>query len=164
MAAGIEAIRGWQTDQDIFDDAVATYGGLNRTDTRVIDLVERAGRMTAGEIATAARLTSGAVTAVIDRLEAAGFARRVRDTVDRRRVLVEITPALTELMQPIFHPLIEEGYRQMAGYDDKDFETIVTFLERTRASLAAHTARVHALIEERAAAKASTPAGREPTA
>ena len=159
MAAGVEAIRGWQTDQDIFDDAVATYGGLNRTDTRVIDLVERAGRMTAGEIATAARLTSGAVTAVIDRLEAAGLARRVRDMVDRRRVLVEITPALTELMQPIFSPLIEEGYRQMAGYDDDDFETIVTFLERTRESLAAHTARVHQLIADREAAKATVPAG-----
>lgn len=155
MAAGVEAIRGWQTDQDIFDDAVATYGGLNRTDTRVIDLVERAGRMTAGEIATAARLTSGAVTAVIDRLEAAGFARRVRDTVDRRRVLVEITPALTETMRPVFGPLVEEGVRAMAAYSDEDFETIVTFLERTRETLAVHTARVHELIAERDAAAAA---------
>jgi len=158
IADGVEAIRGWQTDQDIFDDAVATYSGLNRTDLRVIDLVERAGRMTAGEIATAARLTSGAVTAVIDRLEAAGFARRVRDTVDRRRVLVEITPALTERMRPIFGPLIDEGYRAMASYSDKEFETIVTFLESTRQTLASHTARVHALIEaRRSAAEADDP-------
>ena len=79
-------------------------------------------------------------------------------------MLVEITPALTELMQPIFRPLIEEGYRQMAGYNDEDFETIVTFLERTRASLATDTARVHALIEEREAANAPSRAGGKPRA
>jgi DNA-binding MarR family transcriptional regulator len=152
-AAAVEAIRGWQTDQDIFDDAAATYGGLNRTDTRVIDLVQRAGRMTAGEIATAARLTSGAVTAVIDRLEAAGLARRVRDTVDRRRVLVEVTPALDELMRPVFGPLAEEGYRALAEFDDEEFETIVEFMEQTRETLQHHIDRVHRLIAERDAAR-----------
>jgi DNA-binding MarR family transcriptional regulator len=152
IAAGVEAIRGWQTDQDIFDDAAATYGRLNRTDTRVIDIVQRAGRMSAGEIATAARLTSGAVTAVIDRLEAAGFACRVRDTEDRRRVLVEVTPALDELMRPVFGPLAEEGYGAMAEYDDDRLEVIVEFMERARASLVHHTARVFELIAERDAA------------
>ena len=152
MAAGVEAIRGWQTDQDIFDDAAATYGRLNRTDTRVIDIVQRAGRMSAGEIATAARLTSGAVTAVIDRLEAAGYARRVRDTQDRRRVLVEVTPELDQMMRPVFGPLAEEGYAAMAEYDDDRLEFIVEFMERARASLNRHTARVHELIAERDAA------------
>jgi DNA-binding MarR family transcriptional regulator len=152
-AAAVEAIRGWQTDQDIFDDAAATYGGLNRTDTRVIDLVQRAGRMTAGEIATAARLTSGAVTAVIDRLEAAGFARRIRDTADRRQVWVEVTPALDKMMRPVFGPIAEDGFRAMSEYSDADFETIVEFMERARESLNAHTVRVHELIAARDAAR-----------
>ena len=152
FAAGAEAIRGWQTDQDIFDDAAATFGGLNRTDTRVIDIVQRAGRMSAGEIATAARLTSGAVTAVIDRLEAAGFARRVRDTEDRRRVLVEVTPALDDWMRPVFGPLAEEGFAEMAKLSDEELEFIVDFMERVRATLNRHTARVHELLAERDAA------------
>ena len=151
-AEAVEEIRGWQTDQDMFDDAAAQFAGLNRTDTRVIDLVERAGRMTAGEIGAAARLTSGAVTAVIDRLEAAGLVRRVRDTTDRRRVLVEVTDEVGKWMAPVFGPLAEEGYRLMAQYSDEDFEKIIAFLRVQREVLARHTTRVHELIASRDAA------------
>jgi DNA-binding MarR family transcriptional regulator len=151
MAADL--VRGWQIDQDLFDEAAAAWAGLNRTDMRVIDLVERAGRLTAGEIATQARLTSGAVTAVVDRLEAAGLVRRVRDTVDRRRVLVETTPAVMELMAPVYGPVAEEGYREMAGYSAEEMQAIARFLERNRDFLARHTARVHTLIAERAATR-----------
>ena len=49
------------------------------------------------ELAAEAGLTTGAVTAVIDRLERAGYARRVRDDEDRRRVKVEVTPKLEQL-------------------------------------------------------------------
>src|SRR6266849_3407784 len=91
--------RSSQNATDRFDQAVADTLGLNRTDMRCIDILEREGRLTAGRLADRTGLTSGAVTTVIDRLEAAGYARRVRDTGDRRRVYVEIT----------------EGARQRAG-------------------------------------------------
>lgn len=151
-AGASEAIRAWQYDQDLFDEAAAAYAGLNRTDMRVVDLVDRAGRMTAGEIATRARLSSGAVTAVIDRLEAVGFVRRVRDTADRRRVLVETTPLVMERMGPVYGPVAEEGYREMATYSDDEMDAIGKFLERNREFLARHTARIHGLIAERDAA------------
>ena len=145
-------MRGWQTDQDIFDDLAAIYAGLNRTDTRVLDLVERAGRLTAGEIATAARLSSGAVTAVIDRLEAQELVRRVRDADDRRRVLVEVTDKVAERMAPVFGPLAEEGYRTLEQWSDEDIETVLRFLRYTREVLARHATRVQQLIAERNAA------------
>ena len=56
---GLE-VRGWQVDQDLFDDAVAMLAGMNRTDMRCLDIVSQNGPMTAGQLATAARLTSGA--------------------------------------------------------------------------------------------------------
>jgi DNA-binding MarR family transcriptional regulator len=142
-------LRGWQTDQDIFDEAAATYAGLNRTDTRVIDIVERAGRITAGELGAQARLTSGAVTAVVDRLEKAGLVRRVRDTVDRRRVMVEITPQVGVLMGPVFGPVAEEAYRNMREYSDEEFELLIEFLRMSREFLARHTTRVLDLVAER---------------
>ena len=151
-----ELIRGWQVDQDLFDEAAAEFAGLNRTDMRVVDLVERAGRMSAGEIAAAARLTSGAVTAVIDRLEAGGWVRRIRDTEDRRRVLVEATPAVMERMAPVYGPVAEEGYRAMTAYSDEAMETIAKFLEANREFLARHTARIHDLIAQRDAAGTPT--------
>ena len=147
--AGIEAIRGWQTDQDMFDDAVAVYLGINRTDARCMDILDRAGRMTAGQLASAARLTSGAVTAVLDRLERAGFVRRVADPADRRRVLAEVTPQLAERSAPLFGPMVEEGVRWISTYTDDQLETILDFMERNREVLARHTTRILEMTAER---------------
>jgi DNA-binding MarR family transcriptional regulator len=147
--AGVEAIRGWQTDQDMFDEAAAAFVRINRTDARCMDILDRFGRMTAGQLATGARLTSGAVTAVLDRLEQAGLVRRVRDTADRRRVLVEVTPRLAEMSAPVFGPMVEEGAEWIASYTDGQLETIVDFLERYREIIARHTTRVIDMTAER---------------
>lgn len=157
-AATIDTIRGWQTDQDMFDEAVATYAGINRTDFRCLDILDRGGRMTAGQLASAARLTSGAVTAVLDHLEAAGFVRRVRDPGDRRRVLIEVMPDLLAQSMTVYGPIIEEGNRVMATYSDEHLEAILDFMLRSRDMLARNTTRVLELIEARdreQAAKAS---------
>ena len=71
-------------------------------------------RITAGELAAEAGLTTGAVTAVIDRLERAGYARRVRDDEDRRRIKVEVTPKLERLAGAALRP--DDG--GMAGDDE----------------------------------------------
>ncbi|MBY8847534.1 MarR family transcriptional regulator [Saccharothrix longispora] len=66
--------------------------GLSQTDEKCLDLALRAeGPVTAGRIAELSGLSTGAVTGVIDRLEHAGYVRRVRDPHDRRKVLVEVT-------------------------------------------------------------------------
>jgi DNA-binding MarR family transcriptional regulator len=148
-AATVETIRGWQTDQDIFDEAAATYARINRTDFRCLDILDRGGRMTAGQLAAESRLTSGAVTAVLDRLEAAGLAHRVRDTADRRRVLIEVVPDLLKRSLPIYGPIIKEGARTMATYSDEQLETILDFMLRSRELLARNTTRVLEMIRER---------------
>src|SRR3954468_4449795 len=84
---------------DITDQVVADYLGLNRTDTRCLDIVERLDGVSAGRLATEAGLSTGAVTTVLDRLERAGYARWVQDPGDRRRVLVELTPSARRELQ-----------------------------------------------------------------
>lgn len=143
----VEEIRGWQVDQDLLDEAIAAYWGINRTEGRVIDIVDRAGRITAGQLGSEVRLTSGAVTAVVDRLEAAGLVRRVRDTADRRRVFIEVTPKTEALAAPIFGPLAEEGQRAMAAYTDAELELIDGFIRASRELLKRHATRVYGLIE-----------------
>jgi DNA-binding MarR family transcriptional regulator len=44
--------------------------------------------MTAGQLAKATSLTTGAITGIVDRLEKACWARRAADPHDRRRVIV----------------------------------------------------------------------------
>ena len=70
---------------DIADQAVADYLGINRTDARCLDIIGRLGGVSAGRLARESGLSTGAVTTVLDRLERAGYARRTSDPGDRRR-------------------------------------------------------------------------------
>jgi DNA-binding MarR family transcriptional regulator len=88
----VNEVRRSQNATDRFDQAVADAIGLNRTDMRCLDVIQREGPVPAGRLADETGLTTGAITTVLDRLERGGFARRVRDPNDRRRVLVEVTP------------------------------------------------------------------------
>src|SRR6476619_8108967 len=90
----IDEVRRSQSATDRYDQAVADAVGLNRTDMRCLDVLQLEGPATAGALAEATGLTTGAMTVALDRLERAGYARRVRDGGDRRRVLVELTPEL----------------------------------------------------------------------
>src|SRR4051794_39461066 len=80
-----------QTDFEDIDTAVADYFGQKKPAMGVLDSPPRGEKpITGGETAAESRLSTGAVTAVIDRLEKAGWVRRRHDPDDRRRVLVEI--------------------------------------------------------------------------
>lgn len=72
---------GWTND-------VAESLGVNSTDLMAGSYLYDVGPMTAGELAKATGLTTGAMTAAIDRLERAGFATREADVHDRRKVII----------------------------------------------------------------------------
>jgi DNA-binding MarR family transcriptional regulator len=140
-----DAVRAYQTVNDNFDQAVADHVGVNRTDARCLDLIDQAGGMTAGELARAAGLTTGAVTAVVDRLEAAGLARRVPDASDRRRVRIEATEKLWEVSQPLIGPMVEESMAILDDYSDEELERFTEFLRRAIELQLRHVERVRAL-------------------
>ena len=144
-AAFGNAVRAYQTGVDNFDQAMADHIGINRTDSRCIDLIDQAGGMTAGELAKAAGLTTGAVTAVIDRLEAAGVAQRVPDPNDRRRVRIEATPKLWELSEPLIGPMLEESQAIIDDLTDRELERFTEFMNGVIEIQARHTERVRNL-------------------
>ncbi len=75
-----------------FAARAAEQVGLSTTDHRCLHLARNSdGPLTAGQIAELSGLSTGAVTGVIDRLERAGFVRRVRDPYDRRKVRLEVS-------------------------------------------------------------------------
>jgi DNA-binding MarR family transcriptional regulator len=114
------------------DQAFADSIGVNRTDLRCLEIVDDHERMTAGELARAAGLTTGAVTAVVDRLEAAGLLSRSYDPKDRRKVLVELTPAAKKLGEEVYGPLGRTGQMELDELSDAQVLTIIGFLEVTR--------------------------------
>jgi DNA-binding MarR family transcriptional regulator len=124
-----EAMRAYQMAVDIFDDAVAGKLGLNRTDFRCIDILDQHQPMTAGALAQAARISSGTMTFVIDRLEAAGYVRRRRDNDDRRRVLVEMVPAAHRKVLAYHLPMIEDAHRALAEFAADEIAVVRKFLK-----------------------------------
>jgi DNA-binding MarR family transcriptional regulator len=101
---------------------------VNRTDHRVLELLNRHGPMAAGDLAEEAGLTTGAVTAVVDRLEKLGYAQRVRDTVDRRRVVIEQTPESERLGRQYYAPFMARGFAAMRRYTADQLTAIRDFM------------------------------------
>jgi len=84
-----DTVRDFMAQAVLFQDAVARFGGLNSTDLQTVSILISQGPATPGELAERTGLTAGgAITAVVDRLEKAGYATRARDETDRRRVIV----------------------------------------------------------------------------
>lgn len=128
----IDEIRAGQRATDLVDEAACKLMGVNRTDGRCLDILEQRGRMSAGELAEQARLTSGAVTAVIDRLERVGYAQRVADPDDRRRVLVEATPKAFAMSEELMGRMGELGWPKAAEYSDEQLALLVDFQRFSR--------------------------------
>lgn len=73
-----------------FDGAVAHTLGIHRSDLRCLNELEGDG-LTPGMIGARLGLTSGSVTALVDRLVRAGFVERRPDAADRRRSTIALT-------------------------------------------------------------------------
>lgn len=78
----------FSTSLVLFQEAVAFRLGLNATDYRCLELILRKGEMTAKALAEELRLTTGAVTGIVDHLERAGYVERLENPADRRSVIV----------------------------------------------------------------------------
>ena len=115
-----------------FDHLAAELLGVNDTDLDCLNIIERRGGVTAGELAEESGLTTGAVTGVIDRLERAGYARRSADEADRRKVVVEVTPAFYERAERIWGPMAREWQELIGGrFTGDQLDVIAEFLSTT---------------------------------
>jgi DNA-binding MarR family transcriptional regulator len=113
--------------------AAAARSGMTVTDMQVIDLLESAGPMTAGQLADLTGLTTGAITGMLNRLEEAGHVRRERDPEDARRVIVRLESGKDERQQigSIFDS-IEKAWDELASrYDDEQLALLLEFLKRS---------------------------------
>jgi DNA-binding MarR family transcriptional regulator len=144
-----ELIRAFRasTNQDLaIEHLAADRLGVNETDLHCLNIIENSGGLAAGELAAQSGLTAGAVTGVIDRLERAGFARRIPDTSDRRRVTVEVTPAFYERAERIWGPLAADWNSTLgARFTAKELKRIADFLQATDELSRRHAKRLHEL-------------------
>jgi len=130
---------------DIADQAVADYFGINRTDARCLDIIQRLGGVTAGRLARESGLSTGAVTTVLDRLERSGLARRTSDPDDRRRVLVEITSTARAAGEELSRPLVDAATEQMLRYSEEELTLLRDYHRTSRELTETHAERIRGL-------------------
>jgi DNA-binding MarR family transcriptional regulator len=128
IAELISAVRAYQRATEDMDTAAYHALGVNRSDGKCLDVLEEREPMTAGELAEELGLTTGAVTTLLDRLEKAGYVSRARDTVDRRRVLVQLTALARRRIAELFGPMGAEGRKWFGPLGDDDVRLITEFL------------------------------------
>ena len=134
-----DAIRAGQRATDVIDDLAAALMGINRTDARCLDILDQRGRMSAGQLAQEAGLTSGAITAVLDRLARAGYVQRIDDPADRRRVLVELTQKAREISEDLFGGLRDLWMPLSERFSDDDLRLLLEFQRLGREIQERHT-------------------------
>jgi DNA-binding MarR family transcriptional regulator len=115
-----------------FDERVAEGFKLSRTDMRCLELLARLGPMTAGQLAEETQLTTGAVTFLLDRLEEAGVVKRRRDTEDRRRVWVELTPAAHRRLLRAQEPIKEEMRDLAQRFKAEELAVVRDFMRQAK--------------------------------
>jgi DNA-binding MarR family transcriptional regulator len=134
----------------LFHQSIANVAGVSVTDLKCLDYVDRVGDVTAGDLARLTGLTTGAITAAIDRLERAGLARRERGEADRRKVFIRLcqSPAMARIM-PMYEALEREMSQMITRYSTRDLETIKDFCTRCIEILARQAAAIETLAKEK---------------
>lgn len=128
---GLEIGREMGARSILFHQAIANLAGVSVTDLKCMDYIDRSGDVTAGDLSRLTGLTTGAITAAIDRLEKAGLARRERSDVDRRKVFIRLcgSPMMSQIA-PFYESLGRDTGELVKRYSTSELETIKDFCER----------------------------------
>jgi DNA-binding MarR family transcriptional regulator len=115
----------------LFRHAVGEKLGVNVTDMESLALIFFKGLATPTEIATHTGLSSGATTAMLDRLEKAGLIERKPNPQDRRGVLLVASQKRNKEVGAFFAPLREKVDKLNALYTQKELFVIADYLTKS---------------------------------
>ncbi|MET7878968.1 MarR family winged helix-turn-helix transcriptional regulator [Micromonospora profundi] len=135
-------LRRYAVDAQQVGHAFANLHGLNPTDLNaliaVMDAELRGDPITPGRLGEHLNLSSGSITALIDRLERAGHIRRDRDTADRRKVLLHYADQGAALAMEFFRPLGARTDTVMDRFTDDELQVVHRFMVEMSESVRAH--------------------------
>ncbi|MFN8484797.1 MAG: MarR family transcriptional regulator [Anaerolineae bacterium] len=129
----------------MFHTALAHHFGLSPTEWKCGELIHRfPDGLTAGQLARRTGLTTGAITGIVDRLEKVGFARRVADPNDRRRVIVRPSPDRLAEASQVFESFLDGWREALAGYSDEELAFLLEYTKRVTALVEREAAKLNA--------------------
>lgn len=119
----------------LYQHKIAEQLDVYNHDWTTIDMLSETGPITAGELGRRVGLTTGSVTALVDRLERAGYVKRERHPKDRRSIMIVPQYEDKSEVQHVYETLNQHMTELTNQYTAEQIETIQSFLKATTAIL-----------------------------
>lgn len=132
----------------MFHTKMAELQGLGGSDGKALDLLDRFGPLTAGELGERSGLAPASVTGLVDRLADKGLVRRVKDPADGRRVLIELARERLAGFAHMFDDLVREMSELADEFTDEQLDAIARYVEGAAKRQTAATGRLGARASE----------------
>lgn len=117
---------------------IARRHGLSHAALNALAVIEGAGGpIPTGELTARMHITTGSTTSVLDTLERSGHILRSADPDDRRRVLVDVTPAAQAVLDQVLPEVLQVSTVAVAGIDEGALHQLLETLARLRVAVAA---------------------------
>lgn len=126
----LNAVRDYGVQLTQFRSAMNEWVGLNATDMECLRLLFAKGVSTPSELARQTGLTSGATTAMLDRLEKAGLIERRPNPEDRRGTLIVPAKSSAEKAAGWFESARKAQEELIAQFSEEELEVISDIFER----------------------------------
>jgi DNA-binding MarR family transcriptional regulator len=124
------AVRDYGVNLTLFRNAMSEWAGLNVTDMECLRLLFQKGVATPSELSKFTGLTSGATTAMLDRLERAGLIERRPNPNDRRGSLIAPAESSGEKAASWFESARKAQDELISSYSESEVEIIADVFER----------------------------------
>lgn len=126
----------------LFRNALAKKFGLSLTESLCLTLLGTTGVSTPTELARYVGLSTGATTAMLDRLEKRRFIRRKPNPDDRRGVIIEFDEDYVRSAQESVAGIQAAHKELIARYSEDELRTITDFLRGFTDNLTTHAAKI----------------------
>jgi DNA-binding MarR family transcriptional regulator len=114
----------------LFHQAVGQVLGVNVTDMKCLDIITLRGAASPSQLAEHTGLSTGATTAMLDRLEKAKLIERRPHPTDRRATLVVLSKEAMRKLPAMFESLAEAMERLVSSYSEKELTVLVDFFTK----------------------------------
>jgi DNA-binding MarR family transcriptional regulator len=124
------AVRDYGVNLTLFRNAMSEWAGLNVTDMECLRFLFQKGVATPSELSRFTGLTSGATTAMLDRLEKGGLIERRPNPNDRRGTLISPASSSAEKAASWFESARKAQDELISSYSESELEIIADAFER----------------------------------
>lgn len=125
------SVREYSIGSVLFRHAVGDRLGINVTDMECLGILFFKGIATPSELSHYTGLSSGATTAMLDRLEKSGLIKRQPNPQDRRGTYIVIVKKAAKRVEPLFVSARHAQNNLMAGYSEQELALLADFFQRS---------------------------------